>query len=536
MAATRRVFTNSNGPIQSGFPVLGRRRFLSLGLSFMGVIAMSGLTAQAFGASRRLARVAAYPFTLGVASGDPTPDSVVLWTRIDSQALVGMDAQEDALQIDYEIASDPSFARILRSGNVVAPAELGHSAHCEVRGLAPATEYFYRWRLGGEVSAVGRTKTAPLAHSPVDSFRFAVASCQQYEQGFYTAYEHMSKEELDLIVHLGDYIYESSWGDVLVRRHEGPEIQNLNDYRARYTTYTSDADLQAAHAAAPWAITWDDHEVDNNYAGDVAEDDQTRDQLLARRAAAYQAFYEFTPIRLPVGRQGPDMPIHRRLRFGNLLEMSVLDTRQYRSDQACGDGRKRSCEAHRDSSRTLLGAAQKKWLFDSLASSDATWNVLAQQIMMASLRSRDEAGEELWPMDIWDGYPHERDELLEHLQAARTPNPIVLTGDIHSNWVADLKRDFDRADSAVVGTEFVGTSITSGGDGSDMTSYGERLLSNNEHVKFYNAQRGYMLSTVDSATWTTDFRVVDKVTEKGAAVKTRASYVVEAGQAGAQRA
>lgn len=520
-------------PVNAG---LSRRGFLSLSMSVIGAIAMSGLSARAFGASRRLTRVASYPFTLGVASGDPTSDSVVLWTRIDADALSGQEVANDALQVDYEIAADSSFTRIVRAGNVVAPSELGHSAHCEVRGLAPATEYFYRWRLAGEVSAVGRTKTAPLANAAVDTFRFAVASCQQYEQGFYTAYEHMSNEELDLIVHLGDYIYESSWGDVLVRRHEGPEIITLNDYRARYSTYKSDRDLQAAHAAAPWAITWDDHEVDNNYAGDVAEDDQTRDQLLARRAAAYQAFYEFTPIRLPVGRQGPDMPIHRRLRFGNLLEMSVLDTRQYRSDQACGDGRKRSCDAHQDSTRTLLGAAQKRWLFDSLASSDATWNVLAQQIMMASLRSRDEAGEELWPMDIWDGYPHERADLLRHLQDSGTPNPIVLTGDIHSNWVADLHLDFDRPESSAIGTEFVGTSITSGGNGADMTSYGESLLGNNSHVKFFNGQRGYMLATVSPEVWRTDFRTIDSVTEKGAPIKTRASFVVEAGEAGAKRA
>ena len=519
-----------------GSAQLSRRRFLSQGLSVLGVVAMSGLSAQVFGASTRLSRVVAYPFTLGVASGDPTSDSVVLWTRIAAEAFADDDTRELAIQVDYEVATDPGFSRIVRSGNVVAPAELGHSAHCELRGLNPQTEYFYRWRLAGEVSPVGRTKTAPSANARVDSFRFAIASCQQYEQGFYTAYEHMSHEELDLVVHLGDYIYESSWGEVLVRRHEGPEIKTLNDYRARYSTYKSDPDLQAAHAAAPWAITWDDHEVDNNYAGDIAEDDQTRDQLLARRSAAYQAFFEFTPIRLPVGRQGPDMPIHRRLRFGSLLEMSVLDTRQYRSDQACGDGRKASCAAHRDPTRTLLGQAQKKWLLDSLATTDATWNVLAQQIMMASLRSRSESGEELWPMDIWDGYPFERDQLLQHMHDRKTPNPVVLTGDIHSNWVADLSLDFDDSRAPVVATEFVGTSITSGGDGTDMTAYGEALLANNPHVKLYNGQRGYLVANVTPESWATDFKVVDRVTEKGAALSTRARFVVEAGEAGAKLA
>ena len=515
--------------------VASRRQFLRLGGSLLGMLALSGLPSNVFGASKRLSRVAAYPFTLGVASGDPTSDSVILWTKIDPAALIGLGVDNDAIDVDYEVATDSNFTTIIRTGNIVAPPQLGYSAHLELRGLSPQTVYFYRWRLGGEISPVGRTKTAPLASASVQSFRFAVASCQQYEQGFFTAYDHMSKEDLDLIVHLGDYIYESSWGDVLVRRHEGPEIVTLNDYRARYTTYKSDADLQSAHASAPWAITWDDHEVDNNYASDIAEDDQTPDQLLARRAAAYQAFYEFTPIRLPVGRQGPDMPIYRRLRIGNLLEMSVLDTRQYRSDQACGDGRKRSCSAHMDSSRTLLGDAQKKWLFDSLASTDAVWNVLAQQIMMASLTSKDEQGETLWPMDIWDGYPFERDELLNHIHDRKTPNPIVLTGDIHSNWVADLKLNFEDARSKIVGTEFVGTSITSGGDGSDMTTYGETLLANNPHVKHYNGQRGYMVATVNDKNWQNDFRIVDKVTVRGAPIRTQASFVVEAGEAGAKR-
>jgi alkaline phosphatase D len=383
---------------------------------------------------------------------------------------------------------------------------------------------------------VGRTRTAPLASSQVDQFRFAFASCQQYEQGFYTAYQHMAEENLDLIVHLGDYIYESSWGQNLVRAHEGPEIMTLDDYRARYRTYKSDPDLQAAHASAPWIVTWDDHEVDNNYAAIAPEDEQDPQQFLRRRAAAYQAWYEFMPVRLPVGRQGPDMPIHRLFRFGNLLEMSVLDTRQYRSDQACGDGRKTICAEHQDPLRTLLGDAQKNWLFNNLASADATWNVLAQQVMMASLRSLSPEGEELWPMDIWDGYPQERAELLNHLDQVGTPNPVVLTGDIHSNWVADLKSDFDDQNSKTIGTELVGTSITSGGDGQDMTDYGSNLLANNPHVKFYNGQRGYVSNTVTPGSWVADFKVLPRVTVPGENISTRASFVIEAGRPGAQSA
>ena len=514
--------------------VLGRRNFLRGGAQLGLAIATCAIPGLAAGAGTRLRSLPNNPFTLGVASGDPTPDSIVLWTKLDSAVVSQANASELGIEVDFEISDSPNFTTIRRKGTVVALPEMSHSVHAEIRGLEPAREYYFRWMVAGENSTTGRAKTAPAAYAEVDNFNFAFASCQQYEQGFFTAYQHMAQEDLDLIVHLGDYIYESSWGENLVRAHEGPEIHTLADYRARYVTYKSDPHLQAAHAAAPWIVTWDDHEVDNNYAGLVPEDDQTPAQLLQRRKAAYQAYYEFMPIRLPVGRAGPDMPIHRRFRFGNLLEMNVLDTRQYRSDQSCGDGRKVSCSEHQESSRTLLGEAQKDWLFESLATSDAHWNVLAQQVMMAGLRSVSDTGEELWPMDIWDGYPYERRELLQHMVDVRTPNPVVLTGDIHSNWVADLKTDFDDPNSPVMGTEFVGTSITSGGDGQDMTEYGSSLLSHNPHVKFYNAQRGYVKANLNSSRWESEYKVLSHVTKPDAKIVTRAKYVVEAGRPGAE--
>jgi alkaline phosphatase D len=517
-----------------------RRDFLRLGLrysaSLASALAMGGLPALAHAAARRPGSLPADPFTLGVASGDPLPDSVVLWTRLAEEVLQEAGLVGAVVAVDYELSDSPNFNRILRSGSIAAVPELGYSVHAEVRGLEPGRPYFYRWQLGNVSSVTGRTRTAPAAAAMVDEIRFAFASCQQYEHGFYTAYQHMAEEQFDLIVHLGDYIYERSWGQNLVRHHEGPEIINLDDYRRRYITYKTDADLRVAHASAPWVVTWDDHEVDNNYAADIAEDEQSPEQLLARRAAAYQAFYEFMPIRLPVGRQGPDMPIHRRLRFGQLMEMHVLDTRQYRSDQACGDGRKPACSEHQDPTRTLLGQAQKDWLFDSLATADATWNVLAQQIMMASLRSVSDTGEQLWPMDIWDGYPFERQALLNHMDTVHTPNPVVLTGDIHSNWAADLKLDFDRSDSKIVGSEFVGTSITSGGDGEDSNDYGAGLLANNPHVKFYNAQRGYVAVTLTPDLWRSDYKVLPRVTTAGADISIRKSFVTEAGRPGVQEA
>lgn len=518
-----------------------RRDFLKkkfeMSAALLGSFAMAGIPTATHGAARRITSIQENPFTLGVASGDPTSDSVILWTRLSNEVIREAGALSETVAVDYEISDSPNFTNVIRSGSIAASSELGHSAHADIRGLEPDSVYYFRWHVGNATSPIGRTKTAPVPSARNEQFRLAFASCQQYEHGYFTAYKHMAEEELDLIVHLGDYIYERSWGDNLIRSHEGPEIITLEDYRNRYNTYKSDPDIKAAHASAPWVVTWDDHEVDNNYAAQIAEDEQTPEQFLQRRASAYQAYYEFMPIRLPVGRQGPDMPIHRRLRFGNLMEMHVLDTRQYRNDQACGDGRKASCSEHQDPTRTVLGQAQKAWLFDSLATTDATWNVLAQQIMMAGLRSVSEAdGEQLWPMDLWDGYPIERQEVLDHLDTVNTPNPIILTGDIHSNWAADVKMDFDSPNSKVIGSEYVATSISSGGDGQDMTDYGSHLLSNNEHVKFYNANRGYVAVTLTPDLWQTDYKIVPYITTRGAPISIRKTYVTEAGKPGVQEA
>ena len=521
-------------------PFYSRREFLKKYAELFSILlpslALGGITPFAHGASTRVSSLSNDPFTLGVASGDPTSDAVVLWSRIATEILKEDGFADKAVQVDYEISESSSFQKVIRSGAVVATPELGHSVHADVRGLKPDQTYFYRWHIGGATSQTGRTKTAPLASASKQEFRLAFASCQQYEHGYFTAYKHMAEENFDLIVHLGDYIYERSWGNNLIRNHEGPEIKTLQDYRNRYNTYKSDPDIKAAHASAPWVVTWDDHEVDNNYAANIAEDDQTPEQFLRRRINAYQAWYEFMPIRLPVGRQGPDMPIFRRLRFGNLMEMYVLDTRQYRDNQACGDGRKISCQEHKDPSRTALGQAQKKWLFDNLRTADATWNVFAQQIMMASLRGINEEGDRLWPMDFWDGYPGERQQILEYLDLASTLNPIILTGDIHSNWAADLKLNFDQTNSKVVGSEYIGTSISSGGDGQDTTQYGENLLSNNPHVKFYNANRGYVATTLSPKLWRADYKVVPYITRKGAPINIRKTFVTEAGRPGVQEA
>lgn len=509
-----------------------RRDFVRIGRDVTGVVALGGLP----GCLGRVVRFDADPFTLGVASGDPTPDGVVLWGRLDAAAVVEAGAGSVPVEVRWEVATDDSFRSIVRRGRADARPELGHSVHIEVDGLAPGTDHFYRLHSGGATSPVGRTKTLPPLAEDLPRFDFAFASCQHYEQGYFTALRHLAAEDVDLIVHLGDYIYEGAATERWVRTHEGPEPTTLEAYRARYTTYRRDPALQAAHHAAPWVASTDDHEVDNNYAGRHPDDDTSPEAFLLRRAAAYQAFYEFLPLRRSTMPNGPDALMYRRLRFGRLMEMNVLDTRQYRDDQPCGDRFKPTCPDHVDPSRTILGSAQREWLFDGLTRSEARWNVLAQQVLLSRFRSVDAEGRETWTMDKWDGYPVERDAVLGLLADGAVANPIVLTGDIHSNWVGRLLRDFDDEGSEVVGTEFTGTSLTSGGNGEPRGEIGARALPYNPHFDFYNSQRGYVLCSVTPRSWTTRYRRVPIVEEPGGPVEDLAAFVVEDGRPGAQPA
>jgi alkaline phosphatase D len=508
-----------------------RRDFLRVGTGAVGLVALGACAVPAGTGGRRL-RVLSNPFELGVASGDPTPDGVVLWTRLAPTALDGAGALRESVPVDWEVADDEAFTNVVRSGSTTARAELGHSVHVEVEGLRPGRPYFYRLIFGGEASPIARTRTAPSVENELRRLRFAFASCQHYETGWYTALRHMAGEDLDLIVHLGDYIYEGP-PNPRVRRHEGPEVVTLDQYRARYKTYKTDLDLQAAHEAAPWIVTWDDHEVDNDYAGRHAEDDQSPEAFLLRRAAAYQAYYEFMPLRRSSMPAGPNSQLYRRFAFGDLVEMSVLDTRQYRSPQPCGGGNSPSCEEHVSPDQSILGPTQRSWLFDGLSASRARWNVLAQQVFFARL-NRESEGQETWAMDKWDGYPLERQALLDVLADGEVANPVVLTGDIHSNWVTDLMRDFDDERSEIVGTEFVGTSLSSSGDGRAMTSGGDRALRGNPHIRYYNGQRGYVVATVTPERWTSEYRIVPVVSEPDGGLETAATFVVEDGRPGAQ--
>lgn len=282
---------------------------------------------------------ASYPFSLGVASGDPLPDSVVLWTRLAPDPLRGGGMPEEDVQVEWVVAQDERLTRVVKRGTALAPAALAHSVHLEVSGLEPDRWYWYQFRVAGEASPVGRTRTAPPLEADPRLLRFAFASCQHYEQGFYTAYRHLANEDLDLVFHLGDYIYENSGVREQVRFHTYTELATLQDYRNRLALYKTDPDLQAAHAAFPWVVTWDDHEVDNDYAGKISENNDPEAAFLQRRAAAYQAYYEHLPLRRSSMPRGPDAEIYRSLPFGRLARFYILDTRQYRTDQPCGPER-----------------------------------------------------------------------------------------------------------------------------------------------------------------------------------------------------
>ena len=480
-------------------------------------------------------RLPSSPFTLGVASGDPSSDGVVLWTRLALDPTGGGGMPPVAVEVNWEIASDDRLANVVRRGRTSALPEWAHSVHIEVEGLQPERWYWYRFRVGDEWSPVGRTRTLPRAGAAVDRLRFAFVSCQNWEMGFFTAHRHLAAEDLSLVFHLGDYIYEGGPTDGRPRRNNSPEIVTLEDYRNRHALYKTDPDLQAAHAAFPFVVTWDDHEVDNNYAGDASEHLDPVAEFLDRRAAAYQAYWEHMPLRRASLPRGSSLQLFRRFSYGTLASFFVLDTRQFRSDQPCGDGVKPACRAVFDEKATLLGDEQERWLFDGFSGSKTRWNVIPQQVMVAPA-DRAEGPDQIFAMDQWGGYDAGRTRLMKFLAQRRPLNPVVLTGDIHSNWVNDLKVDFFDPKSPVVATEFVGSSITSGGDGADQPANHSTILADNPFVKFHNTQRGYVSCEITPKAMRADYQIVEYVSRPDAPRQTRASFVVEDGRPGAQMA
>jgi alkaline phosphatase D len=513
-------------------PMMSRRHFLR---SAVAVAATGLVTPTLNRQAPAQVRFTGYPFTLGVASGCPQPDRVVLWTRLAPEPLAGGGMEPGRVEVHWEIAHDEHFHALVQKGSVWTAQELGHSVHVEVHGLEPARWYWYRFLVRDEISPVGRTRTAPALDAAVERLRLAVASCQHYEQGYFSAYRHVAEEDVDLVVFVGDYIYESSWGDQPVRRHAGPEPTTLVEYRNRHAQYRTDPDLQRMHALVPWLVTWDDHEVDNDYANDQSE--HLDPQFLVRRAAAYQAYYEHMPLRHTARPRGASLRLYDRYMFGRLLQVYLLDDRQYRSPQACprpGMGgstvvHPARCPELRDPGRTFLGAEQEAWLQEALGSSPAHWNVLAQQTLMAQHDWQPGPEQSFWT-DGWDGYPVARTRLVSFMADTRPANPLVIGGDVHSYWVSDLKPDFDDPQSPVVATEVCGTSITSQGPPQERVDASQ---ADNPHIKFAQSEkRGYVCLEITPQRCEARLRTIDDAKKRASSVTTFASFVVENGRPG----
>ncbi|MER5393701.1 alkaline phosphatase D family protein [Saccharopolyspora sp. NPDC002686] len=469
-------------------------------------------------------------FSLGVASGDPRPDGVVLWTRLAPEPLApdghgGM--PQSQVPVQYEVAEDERFSRITRRGTVIASPELAHAVHPEVGGLQPGREYFYRFRAGNQLSPVGRTRTLPAPGAQVAAFNFATASCQAWYHGHFSAYRHMAAEDLDAVVFLGDYIYEYGITSSNLWRRGAPElgtehqveIETLEQYRLRYALFKTDPHLQAAHAAAPWSVTWDDHEVQNDYAADRSGYGISPQHFLHRRAVAYRAFYEHLPLSVAALPEGPTGQVHRRFDVGALARFNILDTRQYR-DPVPAD----SAEQH-DEARTMLGREQEKWLHDGMVDSPARWNVVANGVAVAAITENR--------VDQWDGYPAARRRLIEAMQ--RTSNPVVLTGDIHKHVAAELKADFADPASRTVGVELICTSIASDGDGAPTDDYTEDWLQH-PYVKLYDGRRGYVRCSLTPDELVSDFKVVPWIqADANAPAETVARFSTPTGEPGLHR-
>ena len=513
-------------------------------------VAAGGLALVAAPALLRQGRAQSFsagdPFSLGVASGAPRPDGFVLWTRLAPEPLSinpetpgGMSGGDAS--VNYEIAADDAMRNVVRAGKATAEQAFAHSVHLDVRGLQPGRSYWYRFTIGDAKSQVGRAATLPAPGTALERLRFGFVSCSNYEHGYFSGYRHLADENPELVLFLGDYIYETiEERRPIVRRHaDGIEAATLPTYRNRYAQYRLDADLQRLHAQAPALVTWDDHEVQNDYADKWSQYFDDPDRFLARRAAAYRAFYEHMPLRPIMSRpEGPAMRVYDRFTFGDLIQIALLDGRQYRSREACYAPPNKggthletdaACPERREAGRTMLGFAQEAWLNSTLAHSKAQWNVIAQDVLMAQVRVKQN-NDWGFSTDDWDGYPANRARLLKRLQEAQVANPVVLSGDIHSFFANDLRLDNDDPASPIVASELVGTSISSYGPPYEMIA---QVLPDNPHVHFFESrQRGYVCVDLEPAHMQARMRIVSDVKDPKATISTLRTFAVEAGKPG----
>jgi alkaline phosphatase D len=486
------------------------------------------------------------PFSLGVAAGAPRADGFVLWTRLAPDPLSPDPATPGGMHggditVGYEIASDSGLRNVVRRGEAVAEQAFAYSVHLDVTGLDPGRPYWYRFTSGNASSRIGRAVTLPQQGRVLDHLRFGFVSCSNYEHGYFSAYRHLAGENPDFVLFLGDYIYEyMEERRPIVRRHsDGIEASTLPTYRNRHAQYKLDPDLQSLHAEAPALVTWDDHEVQDDYADKWSKFFDDPEQFLNRRAAAYQAFYEHMPVRPIMSRpEGPVMRIYDRFRFGDLIEISMIDGRQYRSREACYAPPNKggthletnaSCPERNDPGRTMLGFAQEAWLHGNLARSKARWNVIAQDVLMAQvgIKLDDTYG---FSTDDWDGYPANRSRLLKRVRDSQVSNPVVIGGDAHSFFANDLRLDFDDPASPIVATEFVGTSISSYGPPYEPIA---RAVAGNPYIHFFDSRRrGYVAIDLVPAHMEVRMQVVSDATDPKADISTFKTFAVEGGRPG----
>ena len=489
-----------------------------------------------------------YPFTLGVASGYPSPDGAVLWTRLAPEPLSPDPDRSGGMPpvvvpVDWEVAADPNMSQVVQRGAAEADPREAHSVHVECRGLEPGREYWYRFIAGGETSPTGRTRTAPQRAAPLAGLRFGFTSCANYELGYFSAYRHLAAENPDLVLFLGDYFYEYfSKSPKKLRDHsDGVPATDLRTYRNRHAQYKTDPDLQALHAAAPCLAVWDDHEVDNDYADDRSQFFAEPAAFLARRAAAYRAYWEHMPLPLRARPHGPNAALYGRVDFGDLASFLLLDGRQHRSPPACakppwGGARPlvdKSCPERLDPRRSYLGEAQEAWLYGEFRDVPARWNVLAQPQLMAEFKERLGDGAISYWSEDWNGYPAARQLLLQQIADSRLANPVVLGGDIHSFWANDLKLDFDDPAAPVIASEFVGTSVTSNGPPYEKFM---AWAADNPHVRFFDSRkRGYVSAELRPERLEIAFRAIADVRDPQTGVSTLRRFVVENGHPGPQK-
>ncbi len=507
----------------SDFRLGPSRRTLLIGAA----AALAGCAAPA--TLRNSVTTGADPFALGVASGDPWPDGFVLWTRLAPEPLAprgGMPG--NPVEVAWELARDPKFAAIERHGSIAATAGGAHSVHVELAGLQPGRDYWYRFHANGHTSATGRARTAPAPGTLPARLRFVTCGCNHYEHGYFTAYRHIAEEAPDFAFHYGDYIYESGTyrgNEPRTRLHTGGVCRTLDDYRQRYALYKSDPDLQAAHAAVPFVLSFDDHEVSNNWSATFSNSSPDPAALLARRNAGLQAWYEHQPLRAIQRPTAAGVNMYRSLAFGDLAQLTVLDTRQYRSRQPCGDTIKPVCAEMDAPGAHMLGQAQEAWLAGRLTGARTRWNLIGQQVAMM----RIDLGNRHYNMDSWAGYTAARGRVHDMLARLRPSNPVVLTGDWHKNWVGELKANYDDPGSATLAPEFLATSISSDGDPVPDAARRARVLPANPHISHYSDQRGYMSFAMTAQRLDVELRSVASVTRPDAPVRTAARFAVEAG-------